>query len=200
VEGVRGEAMRAGETVLVKGASGGVGSAAVQLAVAAGARVTAVAGPSSQEHCRTLGATTVHDYTRTDPAELPERFDVVLDCIGASPLRRYRRILAPGGRLVSIAPSPSTLALSVLTRVLPGPAVRTLFVTPSRSDLDELAARVDAGALRMPVQETFPLERVADAHRALAERHGRGKRVLLVGVAVQDTGDDTVTPGPERAA
>jgi hypothetical protein len=159
--------------VLVKAASGGVGSAAVQLATAAGARVTAVAGPGSQEHCRELGAAAVVDYTRTDPAELPERFDVVLDCIGASPLRRYRRILARGGRLVSIAPSPSTLALSALTRFLPGPTVRTLFVRPRRADLDELAARADAGALRMPVQETFPLERIADAHRALAERHGR---------------------------
>ncbi|CAA9384098.1 MAG: hypothetical protein AVDCRST_MAG66-508, partial [uncultured Pseudonocardia sp.] len=135
---------------------------------------------------------------RTDPAELPERFDVVLDCIGASPLRRYRRILARGGRLVSIAPSPSTLALSVLTRIVPGPTVSTLFVKPRRADLDELAAHADAGALRMPVQETFPLERIADAHRALTERHGRGKRVLLVGLAARDSGDGT--PGAGAAA
>lgn len=200
MQALRAAGVRLGQSVLVKGASGGVGSAAIQLATAAGARVTAVAGPSSQEHCRALGAVVVHDYTRTDPAELPERFDIVLDCIGASPLRRYRRILAPGGRLVSIAPSPSTLALSLLTGLVPGPTVRSLFVKPRRADLDELAARADAGALRMPVQETFPLERVADAHRALAERHGRGKRVLLVGLAAQDVDNDTATPGAERPA
>jgi NADPH:quinone reductase-like Zn-dependent oxidoreductase len=205
LQALRAAGLRAGESVLVKGASGGVGSAAVQLAVAAGARVTAVAGPGSQEHCRELGAAAVVDYTRTDPAGLPERFDVVLDCIGASPLRRYRRILARGGRLVSIAPVPATLVLAAVTRFLPGPTVRTLFVRPSRADLDELAARADAGALRMPVQEAFPLERIADAHRILAERHGRGKRVLLVGAAAQgsgDTGGDTGgdTTGPGRAA
>lgn len=198
LQALRAAGLRAGESVLVKGASGGVGSAAVQLATAAGARVTAVAGPGSQEHCRELGAAAVVDYTRTDPAELPERFDVVLDCIGASPLRRYRRILARGGRLVSIAPSPSTLALSAVTRFLPGPTLRILFVRPGRADLDELAARADAGALRMPVQETFPLERIADAHRALAERHGRGKRVLLVGLAARDSGE--ATPGTGAAA
>jgi NADPH:quinone reductase-like Zn-dependent oxidoreductase len=189
LQALRAAGLRAGESVLVKGASGGVGSAAIQLATAMGAQVTAVAGPGSQEHCLRLGAAAVHDYTRVDPAELPQRFDVVLDCIGGSPLRRYRRILARGGRLVSIAPSPSALALSVLTRVLPGPAVRIVFVKPSRADLDELAARAEAGALRMPVQETYPLDRVADAHRALAERHGRGKRVLLVDLAAQAAGD-----------
>jgi NADPH:quinone reductase-like Zn-dependent oxidoreductase len=207
LQALRAVEVRPGQSVLVKGASGGVGSAAIQLATEAGARVTAVAGPDSQEHCRELGAVAVHDYTRTDPAELPERFDVVLDCIGGSPLRRYRRVLARGGRLVSIAPSPSTLALSVLTRILPGPSVRTLFVKPRRADLDELRARVEAGALRMPVQETFPLERVADAHRAMAERHGRGKRVLLVGAAAQRSGDlgtaephDAAAPRPGDTA
>ncbi len=179
-----------GERVLVKGASGGVGSVVIQLAVAAGARVTAVAGAASLDHCRDLGAAEVVDYAVTDPADLPAPFDVVVDCYGASPFRRYRRLLGRGGRFVTVAPAPALLALQVLSRVLPIPAVRSVLVKPRRADLEALAALVDRGTVRMPVQATYPLDRIAEAHADVAPRHARGKRVVLVGLALDEAARD----------
>lgn len=169
-----------GETLLVKGASGGVGSAAIQLAKAMGARVTAVASSHSLAHCRALGADEVVDYTRTDPATLPERFDVFLDLYGGSPYGRYRRLLKRGGRYVTIAPSPGLLPLAFLSPLLPLPKVSVVFVKPNRRDLETIAKYVEEGSLRMPLEATYTLETIQEAHRAVAEKHARGKRVLLV--------------------
>ena len=169
-----------GERVLIKGASGGVGSAAIQLIKAMGAHVTAVASVGSLDHCRRLGADEVVDYARTEPATLGGRFDVFLDLYGGSPYGRYRRVLKRGGRFVTIAPSPSTFSFVFLSRVLPLPRVSVLFVKPSRSDLEALARYAQAGSLRMPIEATYTLAAIHEAHRAVAEKHARGKRVLLV--------------------
>lgn len=172
--------LRAGDRVLVKGASGGVGSVVVQLARARGAHVTAVASAANLDHLRALGADEVVDYAVIDPAELQGPYDVYVDCFGDSPFRRYRRLLGRGGRFVAVAPSPELLLLGPLSRVLPMPSVRIAMVKPRRADLDELARLVDAGGLRMPVQATYPLERIAQAHADVRPRHARGKRVVLV--------------------
>lgn len=172
--------LKRGEKLLIKGASGGVGSAAIQLAKALGAHVTAVASTASLDHCRSLGADEVVDYVKTDPTTLEGRFDVFLDLYGGSPYVRYRRLLKRGGRFVTIAPSPSLFPFVPLSRVLPLPKVSVLFVKPNRSDLETLARYVKAGSLRMPVEATYTLETIREAHRAVAEKHTRGKRVLLV--------------------
>lgn len=172
--------LQAGERLLIKGASGGVGSAAIQLAKAMGAHVTAVASAGSLEHCRALGADEVVDYTRTDPVTLPGRFDVFLDLYGDSPFYTYRRLLARRGRFVTAAPDPSIFLARLVTRLLPGPKADFVFVKPKRDDLETLAAYVEAGALSMPIEATYTLETIREAHRAVAEKHARGKRVLLV--------------------
>ncbi len=172
--------LQSGERLLLKGASGGVGSAAIGLAKAMGAHVTAVASTGSLEHCRMLGADEVVDYTCTDLLGLEGRFDVFLDLYGGSPFHTYRRLLERRGRFVTTAPDPSIFLNRLVTRLLPGPRADFVFVKPKQGDLVTLAAYVEAGALAMPVEATYTLETVREAHRAVAEGHARGKRVLLV--------------------
>ncbi|MGH7630769.1 MAG: NAD(P)-dependent alcohol dehydrogenase [Gemmatimonadales bacterium] len=173
-----------GERLLIKGASGGVGTAAIQIAIVMRAHVTAIASGAGVEHCRSLGADAVVDYRKTDPAALRERFDVFLDCVGRSSIRTYRRLLRRDGRWVAIAPSLPVYALTplspVLNAVVGGPRFGFVAVKPRRADLEGIARLVDRGLLRMPVMETFPLEQIRAAHDVVGERHGRGKRVVLV--------------------
>jgi NADPH:quinone reductase-like Zn-dependent oxidoreductase len=173
-----------GERLLIRGASGGVGTAAIQVGVVMRAHVTAIASGDGIKHCRALGADAVVDYRQTDPASLRERFDVFLDCVGGSPVRTYRRLLRRGGRWVTIAVSLPIYALAPISRVLSpiigGPIFGFVAVKPRRSDLEGIARLVDRGLLRMPVTATYPLEEIRVAHDVVAKRHGRGKGVVVV--------------------
>jgi NADPH:quinone reductase-like Zn-dependent oxidoreductase len=173
-----------GERLLIKGASGGVGSAAIQLGVILQAHVTAIARGDGVEYCRSLGAHEVVKYRQGDPSRLREPFDVFLDCVGRSPVRAYRGLLKKGGRWVTVAPSAPIYALAPISRVLSpvigGPRFGFVAVKPRRSDLEEIARLVDRGLLKMPVTGTFPLEEIRGAHDLVAKRHGRGKRVIVV--------------------
>ncbi|WP_116947472.1 NAD(P)-dependent alcohol dehydrogenase [Jiangella endophytica] len=177
-----------GDRVLIVGASGGVGSAAVQLAVALGATVTAVAGPANADLCRDLGAADVLDHTalfRPGPtSDLPARddrlpaegaFDAVADLHGAH-VRDYRRLLDRGGRMATTATRAVPFALA--STLLPGPRVRVVQVKPRSADLAMLARHVDDGALRPVVDRRYPLDQIAAAHRAVETGHARGKRVI----------------------
>jgi NADPH:quinone reductase-like Zn-dependent oxidoreductase len=176
--------LRAGERLLIKGASGGVGSAAIQVGRAVGAQVTAIARGDGVEYCRALGAEDVVSYRRADPSALGSRFDVFLDCVGRTPLRAYARLLRPGGRWVTVAPSAPIYGLVPISRLLSPllgwPRFGFAAVRPRQRDLDEIARLVDGGLLRMPVTGTFPLEEIRAAHALVAKRHGRGKRVIVV--------------------
>lgn len=176
--------LKPGERVLIKGASGGVGSAAIQIAKAHDAHVTAIASESGVEHCRGLGADEVVGYDVIDPNTLPDRFDVFLDCVGGSSLLRYRRLLGRGGRWVAVAPSLPIYALAplspVVSPVLGLPKLGFLMVKPRREDLEEIGDLVDRGALRMPVTRSYALDEIRAAHDDVAAPHGRGKRVLAI--------------------
>jgi NADPH:quinone reductase-like Zn-dependent oxidoreductase len=185
LQGLRdGGRLAAGERLLIKGASGGVGSAAIQIAKALGAHVTALASGAGLEHCRALGADAVVESRSGDPlAELAAiaardgRFDVFLDCVGGSGYRVHRRLLARGGRWVSTAPAPWMYAAAPLARA---PRIACVIVRPVRADLEEIGRLVERGLFRMPVTRAYPLEAIRMAHGAVAERHGRGKSVVVV--------------------
>jgi NADPH:quinone reductase-like Zn-dependent oxidoreductase len=191
--------LKSAERLLIKGASGGVGSAAIQIAKAMGAHVTALASGDGIDHCRALGADTVVDYRRTAPESLGERFDVFLDCVGQSPYRAYRRLFTPGGRWVTIAPEPMVFALTPISRalapVLGGPRLGYVAVKPQRTDLEEIGRLVERGLLRMPVTAMYPLEEIRKAHDAVAGRHGRGKQVIVISpeaLGERDAGNEAV--------
>ena len=191
--------LESGERVLIKGASGGVGSAAIQIAKAMGAHVTALASGDGIDHCRALGADAVVDYRRTAPEALGERFDVFLDCVGQSSYRGYRRLFTRRGRWVTIAPEPMVYALTPITRVLApvlgGPRLGYVTVKPRRTDLEEIGRLVERGLQRMPVTAMYSLEEIRKAHDAVARLHGRGKQVVVVSPEAQrerEAGNDAV--------
>jgi NADPH:quinone reductase-like Zn-dependent oxidoreductase len=179
--------LQAGEHVLIKGASGGVGTATIQVAKAFGAHVTALASRDSLALARSLGADVAVDHRRTHPRELGRRFDVFIDAVGESSLSTYGKVLAPHGRWVTVAPDLRIYILAPFTWILPSfvhvPRLDFVAVRPKRADLEEVGRLVDRGLLRMPVMATYPLDEIRAAHDAVATRHGRGKRVVVVSSA-----------------
>lgn len=172
--------LRPGARVLVNGASGAVGTAAVQLAHDAGAHVTAVCRGANAELVTSLGADRVVDYTTTDVMAEAARYDVIVDCVGNAPFRAVRHLLAPGGALLLVfADLRSLLTAGRHTRRTGHPVV----ITPGASraeDLAHLADLADAGRYRPVRTATFDLAQVADAHRLVDAGHKRGNVVLRV--------------------
>ncbi|XTZ18315.1 NAD(P)-dependent alcohol dehydrogenase [Micromonospora echinospora] len=174
--------LRPGERLLVRGAAGGVGNAAVQLGQAHGAEVTALARAANLDFVRTLGAHHAIDHRTVPPRELG-LFDVVLDTVGTD-LRAFRRLLTPGGRMVTIAfdlarPAAS-LGYIAASAVHGGGRVRFFSGNPTRALFDDLARQVAEGGLRPVVDRYFSLEETAAAHRALEAGGVRGKYVVRV--------------------
>lgn len=170
--------------VAVTGAGGGVGSYAVQLASARGARVTAVCSARKAEFVRRLGAHDVVDYTTTDPTVGQPRFDAVLDFAGGLPVRSWRRVLKPGGMLVLGGAETGGTVFGSLGRSLAVLTVRgirivTLVASAKGDDLAELAGLLASGELRSTLARSYPFE---DAGRAIDDLRAAthpGKLVLV---------------------
>lgn len=180
---IRRLAVRPGETVLIHGGAGGVGSFGVQIARLAGARVIATAGPDNQDTLRALGADVAVDYRSQDvtAAVLRETdgrgVDAVFDTTGGDRVAASLACTRPGGRLATVlAPQGDLSALYPKNQTLHG-----VFLTRERRRLDELRPLFEQGRLRPLVESVLPLEAVAEAHRRLDSGHGRGKMVLRVG-------------------
>jgi NADPH:quinone reductase-like Zn-dependent oxidoreductase len=176
-----------GRKVLVLGASGGVGSYAVQLAKAAGAEVTGACSTAKVDLVRSLGADHVLDYSRDDFADGRERYDVVLDIGGTPSLSRLRHALTPTGTVVFVG-GENAGSITGMGRQLRGallsPFVRQrlrLFMAKERAaDLERLTALIEHGTLTPSIDTTFPLERVPEAMRRLAAGDVRGKVAVTV--------------------
>ncbi|PFG42022.1 NADPH:quinone reductase-like Zn-dependent oxidoreductase [Isoptericola jiangsuensis] len=184
---VRAARLAPGATVLVTGAGGGVGSYVVQLATAAGARVTAVAGPDKADLVHRLGAVRHLDHTR-EPVTAAGAHDVVVDVAGNRPLRELRRALTPRGTMVLVGAGVATTGfLGGAERSLRGalwsPFLRQrlhgIVAVTRPDDLTELAAAVADGRLVPAVERVRPLDEVPDAVRELGAGHARGKTVVL---------------------
>lgn len=180
--------VESGQQVLVIGASGGVGSYAVQLAMAAGAEVTAVCSTAKIDMVRSLGAARVVDYTREDFADGARRYDVVLDIGGNSTLARLRRALTPTGTLVIVGGETGGRWVGGYDRQLRArllsPFVSqklTTFVnTETYQDLLALSALVEAGEVTPAIDRAYPLAEAAQAMRYFEEGRARGKVVITV--------------------
>jgi NADPH:quinone reductase-like Zn-dependent oxidoreductase len=183
-----------GQRVLVIGASGGVGSFAVQLAKSLGAEVTGVASTPNVELVSSLGADHVIDYTRADFARGEERYDVVVHLAGIRPLADLRRVLTPRGVLLLLSgdsdnrwlgPVPG-LARALARSAVVGQRYRVVMVKPNRHDLEHLAGLVEAGELSPVISRTWPLDGVAEAVRWVEAGHTRGKVAVCVSEAVSE--------------
>lgn len=182
---VRRLAVRPGETLLVHGGAGGVGSFAIQVARACGARVIATAGPENQQLLRRLGAHVCVDYRREDPAEVCLRetrgrgVDAVFSTVGGETVANSLRATRPFGRLATILGVTGDLSgLYARNQALHG-----VFLTRERGRLEELARMIDMEQLTPVVDRVLPLEQVGEAHRRLDTGHGQGKIVLRVATA-----------------
>jgi NADPH:quinone reductase-like Zn-dependent oxidoreductase len=171
--------LRPGERVLIRGANGGVGTAAVQVARALGGRVTALAGAPHLDRLRDLGAAEAFDYHATDPRELG-RFDVIVDPVARN-MRPYRRLLAPGGRMAAMAiGSPADVAYLLASRIYGRRRIRFTQSPPTTALLTALAGYVSDKAVTPVIDSVYPLDDIAAAHRSLETSGGFGKRVIQV--------------------
>ena len=180
--------LAAGQHVLIVGASGGVGTFAVQIAKAYGAEVTGVCRTEKADLVRSIGAEHVIDYTREDFADGARRYDAIVDIGGNTALSRLRRALAPGGRLVIVGGETDGRWLGgtdrqIRARML-SPFVRqtlTTFITSENADdLRVLRDFIEAGRITPVVGRSYPLNEVAAAVRHLLDGQARGKIVIDV--------------------
>jgi NADPH:quinone reductase-like Zn-dependent oxidoreductase len=173
-----------GMRVLVNGASGSVGAAAVQLAKHLGADVTAVCGPAHLALVAALGADRVLDYTRADFSRERHAFDVVFDAVGRSSFRRARHALAAGGTYLTTVPSIAVMLQQLTSRL--GRRRAVIMFTGLRPDADktpdlvELAGLAASGVLRPPIEREVPLDDVATAHGIVDTGHKGGSVILRV--------------------
>jgi NADPH:quinone reductase-like Zn-dependent oxidoreductase len=178
--------LQAGQWVLINGASGGVGTWAVQLAKALGARVTAVCSTRNVALVRTLGADQVVDYSRDDLRDGGARFDLMLDLVGNLSLADCRSVLTPRGTYVACAGGESSLGwlrrmgTMLLTSLFTRQKLTTFLVSPNREDLLVLKDLVEAGKARPVIERRFPLSEVAAALRHVGEQHTRGQTVIRI--------------------
>lgn len=182
--------VRAGQRVLVIGATGGVGHYATQLAVAMGAQVTGVCSTSNVEFARSLGAHHVIDYTREDPTDptAGRRFDVVIDTVGNGSIGSLRRVLAEDGTLVLVGVPIGGRWIGGVDRMLQAVILsrfvrhrlRPLVSTDTRADLAVVLDHIEAGRIRPHIDRTYPLDQAPDAMRYLGQGHSRGKVVITI--------------------
>jgi NADPH:quinone reductase-like Zn-dependent oxidoreductase len=169
-----------GRKVLINGASGGVGTFAVQIAKALGAEVTGVCSTGNVELVRALGADQVIDYTQEDFTQGGPRYDLILDNAGNHSLSALRRALAPTGRLI---PNSGSAGLGTfITAFVSSPFLRQqgrpYLSVPKLKDLTFLKELIEAGKVTPAIDRTYPLSDAADAFRYLENGHARGKVVI----------------------
>ena len=180
--------LRPGQHVLIIGASGGVGTFAVQLAKAFGAEVTGACRTGKTDLVRALGADHVLDYTREDITAGRHRYDVIIDIGGNRPLAHLRRALTPKGTLVITGGENGDALLGGIVRNLHAKLLSpfvsqklTAFIARQRrSDLVTLRDMADSGAVTPAIDRSYPLSQAAAAIRHLAEGHTRGKVVISI--------------------
>ena len=172
--------LQSGERILVNGASGGVGTAAVQLAKHFGADVTGVCSTANMELVRSLGASHVIDYTQEDFTQNGKTYDVIVDTVGTAPFSRSKASLKEGGRLLMVlAGLPEMLqapwvSMTSSKKVIAGPA------TVRVEDLRFLAGLAEAGEFKPVIDRRYPFEQIAEAHRYVDTGRKKGNVIITL--------------------
>jgi NADPH:quinone reductase-like Zn-dependent oxidoreductase len=183
LQGLRDKAqVRPGQHVLINGASGGVGTFAVQIAKSLGAEVSCVCSTRNVEQAKSLGADRVFDYSREDFTRSGQRYDVIFDTQLNHSLAAYRRVLNPHGQLVMVGAGPGSVG-RILPRLLKtmlgarivGPKTKFFVASVRTPDLVALKDLIDAGKVTPVIDRSYPLNQIPDALMYLIEGHARGK-------------------------
>ena len=167
--------LQPGQTVLIHGGSGGVGSFAIQIAKARGARVIATASTANQDLLKQLGADVAVDYTKTKFEDVARDVDAVLDPVGKETLARSYGVVKKGGIVMSLVARPDPVELK--KRGIRGAGIS---VHPDAEDLTEIAQLIDAGKIKPTVTQVLPLSEAIAAQQQAATHHTRGKVVLRI--------------------
>ena len=199
--------IRSGEKVLIVGASGGVGTFAVQIAKWYGAQVTGVCSTRNLEMVRSIGADQVIDYTQEDFTRTGQRYDLIFQLAGTTPPLAFRRVLTPKGRLVLssgdspgrvIGPVGRIIKAMLLSPFIGGQTMRPFVAKASSDDLQFLRELIEAGRITPVIDRTYPLSEAADAIRYLETGRARGKVVISVSAA--PTANTTRVGSPREMA
>jgi NADPH:quinone reductase-like Zn-dependent oxidoreductase len=181
--------IRAGQTVLINGASGGVGSFAVQIAKSFGAQMTRVCSTRNVDMVRSIGADRAIDYTREDFTKSGQRYDLILDCIGNHSLSAFRRVLTPTGTYIAIGGQSGPWMMDLFALVIKA-FVLSRFVSqklgmvlarPNQDDLILLRELIETRKVTPVIDRHYRLSEVPQAIRYLEEGHARGKVVITLG-------------------
>ena len=181
-QGLRKGNIQSGQTVLINGASGGVGSFAVQIAKALGAEVTAVCSTSKVDMVQAIGADHVIDYTQEDFTQNGKQYDLILGANGNRSLSDYQRALAPDGSYICTGGSMKQIFQSMLLGPLKGRGTQQTFgnlaAAANKDDLAAVTTLLEAGKVVPVIDRCFPLDEAADAFRYLGQGHAKGKIVI----------------------
>jgi len=169
-----------GQTVLINGASGGVGTFAVQIAKALGAEITAVCSTKNSDLVKSLGADRVIDYTQQDFTQDTAQYDIILDAVAKQSFSSCKQVLKPNGIYVNTLPTPETIVQSVLTAFIPGKKAKFILETARSQDLLYLKELIEAGKIRSVIDRTFPLQELAAAHAYSESERAVGKIAITV--------------------
>jgi NADPH:quinone reductase-like Zn-dependent oxidoreductase len=172
--------LRAGRKILINGASGGIGSAAVQIAKHDGAEVTAVCGRPRLEYVRALGADRVIDYAERDFTRNGETYDVIFDILGGVPFSRGKGSLAPKGVLLCASFKSRQLLAMVRTRLFGGRRVVCALAPGGLKDLLAVKELIEAGKIKAIIDRRFPMAEAAEAHRYVESGAKRGNVVISI--------------------
>jgi NADPH:quinone reductase-like Zn-dependent oxidoreductase len=172
--------LQRGQHVLINGASGGIGSAAVQLAKYFGANVTGVCGTPRLEFVKSLGADKVIDYTQEDFTKNGETYDLIFDILGKSSFSQCKSSLTQNGRYLLASFKTKQLFQMLWTGSAGDKKVICALSSEKPQDLIFIRELVEAGKLKSVIDRCFPLEQTADAHRYVEQGHKRGNVVITV--------------------
>jgi NADPH:quinone reductase-like Zn-dependent oxidoreductase len=169
--------IQTGQKILINGASGGVGTFAVQIAKSFGAEVTGVCSTKNLDTAKAIGADHVIDYTVDDFTRTGERYDLFFDIVGNRPLSDCKRMLSPKGTYVAAAGSPAHL---VWVGMAGGKRMTSYVSTPNRKDLEFLKGLLEDGGVKPVIDKRFTFEEIPNALRYLGQGHARGKVVITM--------------------
>ncbi|MCB2155084.1 NAD(P)-dependent alcohol dehydrogenase [bacterium] len=173
--------VKAGQNVLINGASGAVGTAAVQIARHLGARVTGICSGANRELVESLGAERVIDYTKEDFTKSGEQYDAILDTIGKINFRQSKPVMKNGGVYLAPVMTGTEVFQIIWTSMFGNKRVLGGIAPERKEDLLYLKELLETGALRPVIDRTYPLDEIADAHRQVDSGHKKGSVVIAMG-------------------
>ncbi|MBE9142684.1 NAD(P)-dependent alcohol dehydrogenase [Planktothrix mougeotii] len=177
--------LRPGQRVLINGASGGVGTFAVQIAAAMNAEVTGVCGTANVEIVKRLGAHTIIDYTQEDFTQQEIQYDIIFDAVGKQSFFNCEKVLKPDGIYISTLPTVDNMGATLQTLFFSNQKCKLVLAQPSRRDLDALRDLIETGKVKTIIDRTYSLIDLAEAHTYSEMGRTVGKIVITVNEGLQ---------------